>query len=384
MDSTKPLHITLIGAGTIGLSFAALHLSTSSSSRPIQITIYDTRPDITDYIYTNLPSYIPQHVKASQLLYAYHADSARLKSTMDRLFANNILRVATDLGDAVYDADIIQEQGPENLEFKAKIWKEVEDFAPPSALFWSSTSGIPASLQSKHMKDPGRLLVVHPYNPPHLMPLLEVVPSPATSPEVVQRTVEFWRGVGREPVVLKKECTGFVANRLAFALFREAIHLVNEGVASVEDVDTVVQASMGPRWTVAGPFKSYHAGGGQGGLEAFFKNIGGTVQQCWDDAGRVNVGDGWEGNVFKQTQEAYGVLDVGIRDKVTKRVLEAVSEAKATYSGTGSSSSPGSAQNFSPLPMEIERSSSSPAPQLPSLLDPNQVWHSGSRDLSRS
>jgi len=331
MEQSKPLHITLIGAGTIGLSFAALHLSTSTSSRPVQITIHDTRPNLEEYIRATLPSYLPEHVKASQILYAQQLNSARRRSIIDRLFANNVLRIATDLGDAVYDADIIQEQGPEILEFKATIWKEVEEFAPSSALLWSSTSGIPASLQSKGMRDPGRLVVVHPYNPPHVMPLLEIVPSSATRPDVVDKTVEFWRGIGREPVVLKKECTGFVANRLAFALFREAIHLVNDGVASVEDIDTVVQASMGPRWAVAGPFKSYHAGGGEGGLKAFFKNIGGTVQECWDDAGKVNVGDGWEDKVFKQTKEAYGVVDVGERDRVTKKVLEAVGEDKLKH-----------------------------------------------------
>ncbi len=165
-----------------------------------------------------------------------------MKTVIDRLFANNILRIATDLGDAVYDADVIQEQGPENLDFKADIWKQIEELAPSSAAFWSSTSGIPASLQSRDMKDPGRLIVVHPYNPPHIMPLLEVVPSPSTRTELVHQAIEFWRGIGREPVVVKKECTGFVANRLAFA------HLANEGVASVEDIDTIVQASMGPRW----------------------------------------------------------------------------------------------------------------------------------------
>lgn len=185
------------------------------------------------------------------------------------------------------------------------------------------------------MRDPGRLVVVHPYNPPHVMPLLEIVPSAATWPEVVTRTVAFWRGIGREPVVLRKECTGFVANRLAFALLREAIHLVQEGVASVADVDAVVQGSMGPRWAVAGPFKSYHAGGGRGGLRGFFENIGVTVQGCWDDAGRVEVGGGWEEEVFRQTEEAYGVVDVGERDRVTRRVLEVVGEGKGVRLGRG-------------------------------------------------
>jgi 3-hydroxyacyl-CoA dehydrogenase len=168
--------------------------------------------------------------------------------------------------------------------------------------------------------------VVHPYNPPHVMPLIELVPSPATDPAVVARTEKYWKGLGREPVVMGKEATGFVANRLAFVLLREAIHLVNEGVVSVPDLDRVVESSMGPRWAVAGPFKSYHMGGGAGGLEGFMKNIGGTVQACWDDAGRENVGDGWEKEVFRQTKEAYGDVkssDFKERDSTTKEVLSA-------------------------------------------------------------
>lgn len=229
-----------------------------------------------------------------------------------------------DLPGAVRKANIVQEQGPENAEFKQKIWPEVEEHAPQNCLFWSSTSGITASMQSLHMRSKTRLVVVHPYNPPHIMPLLEIVPSLVTEPSVVVRTVEYWKSLGRAPVVLGKEVTGFVANRLAFALLREAIHLVNEGAVSVHDLDTIVENSMGPRWAVVGPFKSYHMGGGAGGLEAFMKNIGGTVQACWDDAGRVNVGEGWEESLFRQTQELYGSgkdMDLKGRDKATKDVL---------------------------------------------------------------
>ena len=180
------------------------------------------------------------------------------------------------------------------------------------------------------MLDKSRLVVVHPYNPPHVMPLLEVVPSPSTAQDVVDRTLAYWRGLGRTPVVIKKECTGFVANRLAFALLREAVHLVKEGVVGAEEVDRIVETSMGPRWAVAGPFKSYTAGGGEGGLEAFFGNIGGTVQACWDasDVGRPNVGEGWEQEIFRQTKEAYGVVDTGVRDRITMRVLDVVTEEK--------------------------------------------------------
>jgi 3-hydroxyacyl-CoA dehydrogenase len=159
------------------------------------------------------------------------------------------------------------------------------------------------------MKDKSRLLVVHPYNPPHIMPLLEIVPSPSTDAAVVERTMDYWVHSGRVPVVLGKETVGFVANRLAFALLREAIHLVNEGVVSPHDVDQIVENSMGPRWAVAGPFKSYHAGGGAGGLRSFFDNIGGTIQDCWNDSGKVNMGEKWEESVCKEVRETYGERD---------------------------------------------------------------------------
>ena len=320
MSPPKPLNITIIGAGTIGLSFAALHISyASENGSTLYITIHDTRPDIDEHILKTLPTYIPCHISGvsniRRLDYEVKVDNC---VSVQRLLIND------DLESAVRDADIVQEQGPENAEFKTALWPDVEKHCPPSALLWSSTSGIPASTQSVAMKDPSRLLVVHPYNPPHIMPLLEIVPSPATDPKVIERTLEYWKDKDRTPLVLKKETIGFVANRLAYALLREAIHLVQEGVASVKDIDDLMTGSMGPRWAVAGIFKSYHAGGGAGGLEGFFKNIGGTVQACWDDIGNVNVGEGWEEGIFRQTKEAYGVVDTKERDRKTRAVLDAV------------------------------------------------------------
>ncbi|TKA30351.1 hypothetical protein B0A50_02578 [Salinomyces thailandicus] len=305
------IEIALIGAGTIGLSFAALHLTQNPNCT---ITIHDTRPDLQTYIQRHLPTYLPENANQEPYL-------ARLS------FAN-------ELPTAVKNAQIVQEQGPENLEFKVAIWAEIERHAREDALFWSSTSGIPASAQSREMQDPTRLLVVHPYNPPHIMPLLEVVPAPQQTAEaVVENTLEYWRELGRTPVVVKKECTGFVANRLAFALFREACSLVASGVVDVKELDEIVQASMGPRWTVAGPFKSYHAGGGEGGLTSFMEKIGGTVKNCWDaskedvTANDVSVGGKWQEDVCKQADEAYGVVDTAERDMKTRKVLSAVADS---------------------------------------------------------
>ncbi|MCJ1451510.1 hypothetical protein MMC28_001848 [Mycoblastus sanguinarius] len=327
MPPGKPIHITLIGAGTIGLSFAALHLryTGASTGTPLRLTIHDSRPDIEEHVLNALPAYINGTFTKlwSALGSAGYGFRQEYQSPGDEVLPDREVIIRTDLESALSGADIVQEQGPENALFKTTLWTKVEQTCPPYALLWSSTSGIPASTQSTNMKDPSRLIVVHPFNPPHIMPLLELVPSPATNPEVITRTIDFWKAVGRTPIVLKKEITGFVANRLAFALLREAIYLVKEGVISVEDLDNLVTTSMGPRWAIAGPFKSYHAGGGQRGLEGFFKNIGGTVQECWDDAGTVDVGDGWEKDIFRQTREAYGLVDTEERDEKTKAVLEA-------------------------------------------------------------
>ena len=182
------------------------------------------------------------------------------------------------------------------------------------------------------MKDKSRLLVVHPYNPPHIMPLLEIVPGEKTSTAAINKTLKYWRSLGRTPVVIKKECTGFVANRLAFALFREACSLVAQDVVSVKDLDAIVTSSMGPRWSIAGPFKSYHAGGGDGGMEAFMQKIGGTVQKCWDasedDYDKYDIeagkGEAWEQKLIQQCKEAFGNVDTHERDARTKLVLQAV------------------------------------------------------------
>ena len=298
--------IAIVGAGTIGLSFAALHLTKDPNCK---VTIFDTRPDLQQYVDQHLPGYLID---------------------VDHEACLKRLSVVSKLEEAVTDVAIVQEQGPEKLAFKVATWPQIELHAPADALLWSSTSGIPASQQNRDMKDKSRLMVVHPFNPPHIMPILEVVPSPETSQAAVERTLAYWRALGRSPVVVKKECTGFVANRLAFALLREACSLVAQGVVSVEDLDELVQTSMGPRWAVAGPFKSYHAGGGEGGLTSFLEKIGGTTQRCWEASdedirkGDINVGKKWQAEVCRQTDEAYRVIDTAERDTKTRKVLEAV------------------------------------------------------------
>ncbi|GAD93896.1 3-hydroxyacyl-CoA dehyrogenase, putative [Paecilomyces variotii No. 5] len=339
------LRIAIIGAGTIGLSFTGLHLSHPANrdgGRRVEIRIYDPRPELSAYVERMLPAYLSTSSAADTLQTS--SSSSDSKDT-DRIalpppISNHTLILSPTLADAVSTAHIIQEQGPESISTKQSLWSEIESLALPNALFWSSTSGIPASVQSQAMRLPKRLLVVHPYNPPHIMPLLELVPAPGTdlegSDSDVQRTLEYWRRLGRDPVVLKEEVSGFVANRLAFALLREGVELVNRGVATPEEIDRVVEQSMGPRWAVRGPFWSYHAGGGEGGLKGILGNIGDTIQRCWDDAGKPDLKSKgreseWVGTLCEAVERSYGKLgkeDLKDRDDKTRRVLDVTREGR--------------------------------------------------------
>lgn len=331
MSSTQTaLSITLIGLGSIGVSFAALYLKYSQAL----VSVHDPRPDLDEHIRSVLPVYL---------------DTSDQEFSIDALIANKRLRICSSLEDACRDAAIVQEQGPENLAFKKAIWSKVISLVPATAHLWSSTSGIPASQQVTDIDDKSRLIVVHPFNPPHIMPLLELVPSPFTKPEEVEFAKSFFNALasGHQPVVVKKEVPGFVGNRLAFVLLREACHLVSEGVVSVEDLDTIVEASVGPRWAVTGPFKSYHYGGGTKGLGAFFQNLSGTIEDIWEDAGResfqgskflskqdqsadvpgsMSEASAWADKVVAQTEEAYGLpttSDFAKRDQALKQLLRA-------------------------------------------------------------
>ncbi|EWG51076.1 hypothetical protein FVEG_16739 [Fusarium verticillioides 7600] len=299
--------IALIGLGTIGLSFAALHLRYSNAN----LRLYDVRGDLKEHIESLLPVYLESTKK----------ESSQADLEVEKLVSDGRLLVCSSIEEVCSGATIVQEQGPDSLDFKKSNWAEVVKYAPSNAHLWSSTSGISASRQVEDLEDKTRVLVVHPFNPPHIMPLIEVVPSPRTEPERTQFAIDYFKnlGSGHRPVRINKEVQGFVGNRLAFALFREACHLVSNDVVSVEDLDTIVEASIAPRWAVAGPFKTYNSAGGTGGIGVFLHNLADTMEACWDDAGDISLkgtsatkasqgtdcGD-WTNKITKETEQTYG------------------------------------------------------------------------------
>jgi ketoreductase RED1 len=210
---------------------------------------------------------------------------------------------------------LIQENGPENVAFKQDLYAQIEANLKPTALVLSSSSGIPATVFTENMKDASRVLLGHPFNPPHLIPLVEVVPGKRTSKEAVEEAVQFYTAIGKSPIVIEKEIPGFVANRLQSALFRESIYLVSQGVVTMESLDQIVSSSIGLRWAAAGPFKTFTLGGGPGGLPHFLQHLGPPMENGWKDLGNPHLDKATTDILIQQSNNSYGKIPY---DELTK------------------------------------------------------------------
>ena len=185
------------------------------------------------------------------------------------------LKTSLDLEAVLEDTDFIIESVFENLEVKQNLYKKMDETTKEDVILASSTSGLMMTDIARDMRyHPERAIVAHPWNPVHLVPLVELSPGEKTDQKTVDMTYRLMEDIGKEPVVLKKEVPGFIANRISAALWREALDLVDKGVASVEDVDKAIRAGPGIRWAIMGPYLVYHLGGGKGGIEYLMRHIG--------------------------------------------------------------------------------------------------------------
>jgi len=211
----------------------------------------------------------------------------------------------TSIEEAVQDVQLIQESSPENYEVKQALLAEIEKFAQPSTIFASSTSGLLISEIAKFAKHPQRCLGAHPYNPPYLIPLVEISRGAKTSEAVIQTVYNFYSLLGKEPVILRKEAPGFIANRLQMALYREAVDLVNRGVCSVEDVDKASCFGPGLRFGIMGPNLIYQLGGGAHGIKGLLTHVGASVEMWWADmADWKKWPEGWADNAQEGVHRA--------------------------------------------------------------------------------
>jgi len=277
-------HVAVIGAGVIGSSWTALFLA-----HGLEVVVNDPRADIEAVVTSDL-------AKVAPTLRALGLPSEGLAKK---------LRFEPDLARAVAGADLVQENGPEKAEWKQQLWASIEQSVPAHALLLSSSSARPASEQGREMKDPRRLLVGHPFNPPHLIPLVEVVPGERTDPQATADAVAFYTALGKVPRVLKKEIRGFVANRLQRVIFREACYLVKEGVVTIEELDDIVTHSIGLRWAVNGPFSSFYMGGGPTGFRGYFKQFGPGMKASWPVPSPIEYSDEVAQLIIDQGNAAY-------------------------------------------------------------------------------
>jgi 3-hydroxyacyl-CoA dehydrogenase len=198
------------------------------------------------------------------------------------------VEVKTDMREAALaDADFVQENGPERAQFKIDLFAQIDAATPVDSLIASSSSGLTMSVIQSACRHPERCLIGHPFNPPHIIPLVEVVGGAKTAPEAIEQAMRFYTAIGKEPVLLRKELPGHVANRLQAALYREVVDLIDRGVLDVADADAAVCWGPGLRWGAMGPNLLFHLGGGAGGITHFMEHLSGPLASSWKELGTL-------------------------------------------------------------------------------------------------
>lgn len=310
MSGTGRCTVAVIGAGTIGLSWITLFLA-----HGLRVRVNSRRPHAEQIVAEGLRIFAPTLPGGGR-------DPHELASRLE---------FEPDVAHAVQEVDVVQENSSEDLPLKQELLRVIGQAAPSDALLLSSTSTLLPDDLGAEMDDFSRLVVGHPFNPPHLIPLVEVVGGQRTAPEALAEAVAFYRSVGKVPVVLRKAVPRFVANRLQSALLQESIHLVREGVVTMEELDSVVTQSIGLRWSTVGPFQAFHLGGGEGGLRRWLSHLGTGLEQSWRELGRPRMTEETINLLGVEAERAFGGKSyaqlVTERDKKQNAVLEALAEA---------------------------------------------------------
>jgi 3-hydroxyacyl-CoA dehydrogenase len=265
MDAT-PKKVGIVGTGLIGAGWAAFY-----ASKGFAVTLCDIEASAVETGHERTLSYLA-FLRDHRLLDANSHDRA-----------TSHLTVTEDLSNAVAGAHLIVESVTERYDVKKDIFRQVDRSSAPEAILTSSSSGLLISELQSVLEHPGRSLIAHPFNPPHLIPLVELVPGKQTDSKTLADTKAFFESLGKVPVVLNQEIPGHLANRLQAAVWREAIDLVLKDVASVADVDKALSAGPGIRWALLGPHMIFHLGGGPGGMQYFIDHLGASFESLWKD-----------------------------------------------------------------------------------------------------
>jgi 3-hydroxyacyl-CoA dehydrogenase len=252
MVNTQIRNVAIVGTGLIGASWAAQFLASG-----FDVIATDPAPNAE----VNLRKCVDE---AWELLTVIGLASG---ASRDRL------TFTADMKEAVSKADFVQESVPERIVLKAKVFAQMDEVTPPDSILASSASGITMDIIQSSCKHPERCVIGHPFNPPHVIPLVEVVGGAKTSEAVIERAMTFYASIGKKPIRLRKALPGHVGNRLQAALYREILYLIQQGVLSVEDADIAVCYGPGLRWGVMGPSLQWHLAGGSGGIRHFVEQF---------------------------------------------------------------------------------------------------------------
>jgi 3-hydroxyacyl-CoA dehydrogenase len=265
----KPIRrIAIVGTGVIGASWAAQYLA-----RGFDVIATDPGPNAE----ANLRKYIDD---AWTVLNSIGLSPG---ASRDRL------EFTTDMKRALAKADFVQENGPERVDFKIKLYADMDAATPPDSLIASSSSTLTMSVVQSKCEHPERCVIGHPFNPPHVIPLVEVVGGAKTSPAAIEKALAFYKSIGKRAILLRKEVPGHVANRLQSALYREVLYLIEQGVLSVADADAAVSWGPGLRWGVMGPSLQFHLGGGVGGIGHFIDHLLPAMEPLWKVLGTPSL-----------------------------------------------------------------------------------------------
>jgi carnitine 3-dehydrogenase len=303
--------VAVIGLGAIGSSWAALFAACGH-----EVTASDPRPDAEGELRAAVERIWPS-LERQQLV----VDGA----SPDRI------TVVADPISAVEGVAFVQENAPERLDLKHELYRRLDTAADPGTIIASSSSGLtPTELQQACPRTPERVVVGHPFNPPHLVPLVEVVGGEATTSRIVEEALAFYRSCGRAPIHIRAELPGHVTNRLQAALWREAYWLVEQGVVSVADIDVAISSGPGLRWALLGPFATQHFSGGPGGIAHVLEHLGPPMVEWWDTLRTPTWGPQLRQTVIDGVEAELAGLDEAEVLAARDRLLEDLLVAKTT------------------------------------------------------
>ncbi len=306
MSARLPRRVGLVGGGVIGGGWAARFCLAGAD-----VTVFDPDPE------------------AERKLAAVFANA---RHALDRLHpdgrpAEGRLRVVTSLEAALDGADFVQESLPEREDLKIDMLAQIDALLPAGIIIGSSTSGLlPSRLQSR-MKHPGRLTVGHPFNPVYLLPLVELCGGAMTAPETIEQASAIYESIGMHPLHVRKEIDGFIADRLLEAVWREALHMINDGVATVDEIDRAINMGPGLRWSLMGTFMIYRVAGGEAGMRHFMSQFGPALKLPWTRLEAPELTDELLDRVVTQSDDQAGETSIRELERLRDDGLVAILNA---------------------------------------------------------